>query len=379
MMAAWAVEEMKTADLGDERLNKRLTAVLSAFGERPTASIPAACGGRDEMVAAYRFFDNEKVGYEEVLAPHYESTLKRIAAQPLVLLIEDTSELDFTRPHEQVQGAGWLDGSSRRGAYLHPLIGFTPDGTPLGCCWATMWTRDEPPAEERAARRKTAAKPRRLKTKKASGGSTAYNRPTRSHRQVPTTRCVLVADSEADIYRVVPGTASGRGCRLARPYCQDRAILKGERTTRPAISVNPSSLSRLCSRTRSRFVVGPGASRLRDTRTASTPREPHGGGRSAPAATVTLRGPQRPGGSLSPVTVNVVQVREVDPPPDDEPVEWLLVTTLPIATAEQFREVIQYYAVRFMVEVLFRILKSGCRVEERHFEHIDRMLPCVAV
>ncbi len=57
------------------------------------------------------------------------------------------------------------------------------------------------------------------------------------------------------------------------------------------------------------------------------------------AATVTLRGPQRPGGSLSPVTVNVVQVREVDPPPDDEPVEWLLVTTLPIATAEQVREV----------------------------------------
>ena len=97
------------------------------------------------------------------------------------------------------------------------------------------------------------------------------------------------------------------------------------------------------------------------------------------AATVTLRGPQRPGGSLSPATVNVVQVRELDPPPDDEPVEWLLVTTLPIATAEQVREVIQYYAVRFMVEVLFRILKSGCRVEERRFEHIDRMLPCVAV
>ncbi len=97
------------------------------------------------------------------------------------------------------------------------------------------------------------------------------------------------------------------------------------------------------------------------------------------AATVTLRGPQRPGGNLSPVTVNVVQVREVDPPPDDEPVEWLLVTTLPIATAEQVREMVQYYAVRFMVEVLFRILKSGCRVEERRFEHIDRMLPCVAV
>jgi hypothetical protein len=65
------------------------------------------------MVAAYRFFDNEKVGNEELLAPHYESTLKRIAAQSLVLLIEKTSEPDFTRPHEQCRWAG------RLGAYLH--------------------------------------------------------------------------------------------------------------------------------------------------------------------------------------------------------------------------------------------------------------------
>ena len=77
------------------------------------------------------------------------------------------------------------------------------------------------------------------------------------------------------------------------------------------------------------------------------------------------------------MTVNVVQVREVDPPPDDEPVEWLLVTTLQIATAEQIREVIQYYAVRFMVEVLFRILKSGCRVEQRRFEHLCQQVSSV--
>jgi len=52
---------------------------------------------------------------------------------------------------------------------------------------------------------------------------------------------------------------------------------------------------------------------------------------------------------------------------------------LPIDTLEQVREIIQYYSVRWMIEVLFRTLKSGCRVEERLFEAIDRLLPCVAV
>jgi hypothetical protein len=94
---------------------------------------------------------------------------------------------------------------------------------------------------------------------------------------------------------------------------------------------------------------------------------------------VTLRPPYRPGEKLPAVTVNLVQAREVNPPADDEPVEWLLVTTLPIDTIEDVRKILQYYAVRFLIEVFFRVLKSGCRVEERRFEHIDRMLPCVAL
>ncbi len=82
---------------------------------------------------------------------------------------------------------------------------------------------------------------------------------------------------------------------------------------------------------------------------------------------------------MSPVTVNVVLVRELNPPADDEPVEWLLVTTLGIEDVEQVRLIIQYYTVRWMIEVLFRTLKSGCRVEARRFEHVDRLLPCLAV
>src|SRR5262245_9268829 len=121
MSARWAVEEMQSVDLNDRRLNERLTRLLSSLGERPTASIPAACGGYNEMTAAYRFFDNDKVTFERVLAPHVEQTRRRMAAQQgVVLLLQDTTELEFTRPQQQMSGAGPLDSPGRYGAYLHP-------------------------------------------------------------------------------------------------------------------------------------------------------------------------------------------------------------------------------------------------------------------
>lgn len=97
------------------------------------------------------------------------------------------------------------------------------------------------------------------------------------------------------------------------------------------------------------------------------------------AATVTLRPPWRPDRELPPVTVNVVLVREPKPPPGAPPVEWLLITTLPIETPEQVRTIVAYYWVRWCIEVFFRTLKSGCRIEQRRFEHIDRVLPSLAV
>jgi hypothetical protein len=77
--------------------------------------------------------------------------------------------------------------------------------------------------------------------------------------------------------------------------------------------------------------------------------------------------------------LQVVLVREIAPPEDDVPVEWLLLTTLPIETIEQVREIVLYYTIRFLIEVFFRVLKSGCRVEARRFEALDRLLPCLAV
>jgi hypothetical protein len=97
------------------------------------------------------------------------------------------------------------------------------------------------------------------------------------------------------------------------------------------------------------------------------------------AVPVTLRAPERQVGHPADVTVNAVLVTEVNPPEDDVAVEWLLLTSLPIGTIEQVCLVIHYYCTRWMVEVFFRTLKSGCRVEGRRFEDVARLLPCLAL
>ena len=141
MASSWATEEVRSANLRDRRLNRRLGEVLSQLAARPTASIPAACGGRAEMAAAYRLFANAKGGFENLLAPHLESTCQRIAAEAIVVLAQDTTEVELTRPAQPVAGAGPLDGGSRQGALLHELHAFTPDGTPLGTVAASAWGR----------------------------------------------------------------------------------------------------------------------------------------------------------------------------------------------------------------------------------------------
>ncbi len=380
MLAPWAMEEMKTADLRDKRLNDRLTTLLSALGERPTASIPAACGGLSEMIAAYRFFDNEKVTYERVLVPHTERTLQRIADQRVVLLVQDTTDLDFTRPHEQMIGAGSLGSTSRWGVFLHPLVAFTTDGTPLGTCWATMWTREEP-AEETRREKEKRRKATPIEEKESQRWVEGLQKAREVAQQVPTVQCVCIADSEADVYELFAEPRGERPVEWLVRACQNRALLKGlpenegytERNIRAAVEAQPVLFTKQIT------VRGRETKVSCEKRGRRQPRKNRTAEVEIRATTVTLRPPPRPDEKLPAVTVNIVQAREVNPPADDEPVEWLLVTTLPIDSIEQVREILQYYTVRFLIEVLFRVLKSGCRVEERRFKHIDRMLPCAAL
>src|SRR5205085_2393178 len=66
-----------------------------------------------------------------------------MVAHPVVVLAQDTTEIDLTRPEQQMAGAGPLDGGPRRGLFLHTLQAFTPDGTALGMLHQENWTRSD--------------------------------------------------------------------------------------------------------------------------------------------------------------------------------------------------------------------------------------------
>jgi hypothetical protein len=92
----WVIEETKTAHFTDERLNKRYASLLDSFTKSPDKSIPGACKTWKETLAAYRFFNHEDITPKEILAPHYEATLERIKKEKIVLIPQDTTEIDFS-------------------------------------------------------------------------------------------------------------------------------------------------------------------------------------------------------------------------------------------------------------------------------------------
>ena len=401
---AWAGEELGDVDFGDERLDARAATLLTSLGRRPNLSIPAASGGRAEMQAAYRFFDNPKVTFARVLAPHAARTRQRVAAQAgeVVLLVQDTTELDLTRPGSEVGGVGALDGSCRRGLLLHAMHAFTADGTPLGTAWAQVVNRLDGVSRDPVAQKQKRRKAKPIEDKESMRWLTGLRQARDLAGRAPRTRCVCVADSEADVYelfaepRVAPsGTSAASAASAAVDLLvragQDRA-LEPDGQSSAAASAAASAAPHLRERVMATPVLyevdllvrGRRARISSEDRPRRQSRQTRRAKVQVRAATVTLRPPQRRGGhrTLPPVTVNVVIAREAadPPPPASEPaVEWVLVTTLPIGTPGQVRAVMEYYCVRWNVEVLFRTLKSGCRVERRRFAHVDRVLPCLAL
>ncbi len=122
--------EVTSINLGDRRLNRRAQRMLEILGNKPTVSIPAACGGWGETRAAYRLFNHPDVTAEAVLAPHVACTEERLREHPRVLCIQDTTELDYTTK-KGIAGLGPLNYETRRGMYLHPTLA-PPERVPLG-------------------------------------------------------------------------------------------------------------------------------------------------------------------------------------------------------------------------------------------------------
>ena len=359
------------------------------------------------MAAAYRFTDNENVTFDKILAPHAAGTIKRMTEHPVVLVVQDTTEVDLTRPEQQVAGAGTLDGGNRRGVLLHAVGAFSVGGTPLGTLSAQIINRTDEPGEKKTkAKKDTQRRNKPIEERESMRWLTGLARVREAAEQLPDTQLIGIADSEADIYELLTQprtTTHGRSIDFIIRACQNRALNNEiDVTTDTAVEQKTSSQKesgKQSAKTKADDKNEPSEQAyLRETvlaspvlytvqmpiraRVAKTTIEKKSRHKSRDARTVTmnvravtvqLRPPKRVGIKLEPVTVNVVMVREINTPEGEEPVEWMLLTTLPIDTLEAVKKVVEFYCRRWNIEIFFRTLKSGCRIEYRQFENIDRI------
>ena len=262
-----------------------------------------------------------------------------------------------------------MDGSKRRGAFLHPLCAFTPDGVPLGTVAAHVWTRPDEPAlsaAERQARRKALP----IEQKESQRWIDMLRRGQELACQVPGTQLICVADSEADIYEhLAEAQAEPRRVDWIVRAAGDRALQDDAENPASAGLLHAEVMKSKVLFTKTITV------RAREPKVACAvrgrcqPRQARKAEVEVRAARVTLHPPYRRDRKLPPLTVNVVLVREIAPPAGEEPVEWMLLTSLPIATAEEVAAVIQYYLCalddgNFVSHVEVRLSRRGATLRD---------------
>ena len=345
--------EVTSINLGDRRLNRRAQRMLEILGNKPTVSIPAACGGWGETRAAYRLFNHPAVTAEAVLAPHVACTEGRLREHPRVLCIQDTTELDYTTK-KGIAGLGPLNYETRRGMYLHPTLALTPERVPLGLLDLHRLVR-EPGS---LGLEKDPNRP--LEEKESVRWVDGYARVNELAERLSDTRLTYIADREGDIYDLfVEAPCPERSADwLVRVQHHDRLLADG-RHLREVIDAAPVLTD------------------ITFERPASNGRRARTVHQQIKVVRVTLKAPSRPDRNLPEVSVTALLATEPQPPADEDPLHWLLLTNLMVDTPEQAIEKLSWYLCRWQIEVYFKVLKSGCRIEQLQLETRERLEPAL--
>jgi hypothetical protein len=368
-------DEFVGCDFGDARLSKRILKLADAFENNPGRSIPAAFVTRSDWEACYRFFDNDAVTPAAIIKPHIEASRERISDVPVALLVQDTTELDLTRPNQQVIGAGPMNASTRRGAFVHPLIAFDSNGVPLGLVGMQCWARDKLRQDgPRIGRTKREAKP--IQEKESYRWLVGLKQAQETATTCPQTTCVCVGDSESDIYELYAMAqglrAQSQNLHFLVRAAQDRATKEGDLWTAVVRKTPLIATQSIFVRERKakRGILTSKRAQSRIARTAEV---------EIRACSLDVVCPDYLAGLPKALTVHAVLVEEQNPPLDEPAIRWLLITTLPIDNDAQVQAVIRHYCVRWQIEVYFRTLKSGCRIEQRRLETLERVMNCLAL
>ncbi len=351
----WCAYEMAGLDLGDRRRSQRAVQILGARWNQPQASFYGSFSSWTPAKGAYGLIEHPSpdISLESLLRPHTQMTQARMAAEPWVLLPQDTTGLNYTGLR-QTTGLGPLGEEKGQGLWLHSLLAFRPDGMPLGVLEARCWAR---PPEDPSGRGRNA---KSIDEKESFRWIEAFQRGAAAARRMPQTQLVVITDREGDLYELHDAAQIGPANLHVLIRAQHDRNLDGHQKLWAFLESQPA---------------GP-------TRPLQVPRRRNQPARTAMVqvrwASVTIQAPAvgcKKG--WPPLTLQAVWVHEPDPPAGAEPIDWMLLTDLPVTTAEQAWEKVQWYRRRWGIEEWHRALKNGCGVEHREFktaEHLRRVL-----
>lgn len=350
----WAAHEFALAPLPDPRLVARLITMATDFALQPTASLPQACGSWAKTKAAYRFFDHDGIAPEDILAAHVQATVQRAATHPIVLCVQDTTSLNYST-HPQTKGLGPIGNNRDKtiGLFLHATLALTPAGQPLGLLHARSWVRSTKTFGRSSHERNRTPRVE----KESQKWLESFTACQALAAQCADTTLVNVADREGDLYDLFAAALApteGPRVQLLVRAQHDRQVAHPQKYLWDFLAAQ---------RVGGRLQIKVPRTNGQPARLATL---------SMRHAPVTLRAPclkeDQP-----PLTLWAVEARETRPPKGATPVCWRLLTTRPVASFEAAVEKVRWYAQRWQIEVLHKVLKSGCQVEQRQLETAARL------
>ena len=384
-MTPWIEQEFGGIDLGDQRLSRRLYLIAENMWDSPQSSVAAASKGWAETMGAYRFFDNEAVTVDPILETHREQVAARVRLARLVLHIQDTTELDYTSK-KALQGTGPLSKESRQGFFAHSEYVLQEDGLPLGLWHSEICARD-PGKHGEAQKRKQLP----IEAKESYRWLAGYRRACDIKALSSHPRVISMGDRENDIYEVFEEFQQRRS--LGQPAAdwiirsnQDRRLLP-----LPGAEAQEAQEAQEILKLHAEVQQAPVLGTLTVDIRAKQQFKKVKGNRQASfrtarkalleirACQVQLRPPFRRAKKLTPITLWVVMAKEINPPANEDPIEWILLTNLRVKTLKKALQVIRLYCRRWQIEIFHKILKSGCCVEKAQLKTAERLLPRIAL
>jgi len=373
-MEAWIERELENCEFPDQRLKPRLGRILQSLSDRIGETIPTACRDWAATKAAYRFFSNPRVNEGIILAGHFAATRAR-ATEALakhkrekLLVLHDTTEVSFKRSHPEKIGqtrkiplfrSNKKDGSNGYtacGMLLHGTLVTTTAGVPLGLVAAKFWTRKKFKGTN-ALKKKV--NPTRIPIEVKESYRWIENVKRSTAMLGCPGACVHICDREGDIYELFCAALEAKTHFLIRT-CADRLAGQGKTTV---------SKKMAASRIRGHHAV-----EVQDRRGHT-----HEIKLNLRFERLTLHPPIGKQKKYPPIEVTVIHAWERGKPKDREPIEWKLVTDLTVTTVKQAAEKLDWYASRWKIETYHKVLKSGCKIEDRRLETADRLANLLAV